>query len=125
MLILNYSHPLTAEQIAQVTTLVGKEPTIRTIAVKIDNTQPLAAQLAALADESGISPDEWQSTPLIINPPGLAAAATALLAELHGRIGHFPTIMRLRPVPGSTPTVYEVAELINLQTVREQAHGQR
>ena len=49
----------------------------------------------------------------------------ALLAELHGRIGHFPSLIRLRPLAGSTPTTYEVAELLNLQTIREMAHTRR
>ena len=34
-------------------------------------------------------------------------------AELHGRMRHFPTLLRLRPVPDLIPT-YEVAELLNL-----------
>jgi len=54
-----------------------------------------------------------------------APAAFVLLAELHGRIGHFPSLIRLRPLPGSTPTTYEVAELINLQAIREEARGRR
>lgn len=38
---------------------------------------------------------------------------------------HFPAILRLCPVVGSVPTVYEVAELVNLQAVREQARRRR
>lgn len=38
-----------------------------------------------------------------------------VLAELHGLTGHFPTIMRLKP-SGAT---YEVAEIINLQKIRD------
>jgi hypothetical protein len=56
---------------------------------------------------------------------GNAPAAFVLLAELHGRIGHFPALIRLRPLPGSTPTTYEVAELINLQAIREDARRRR
>lgn len=47
------------------------------------------------------------------------------LAELHGRIGHFPVLIRLRPVADSVPTRYEVAELLNLQAIREQARYRR
>lgn len=50
--------------------------------------------------------------------------AFVLLAELHGRIGHFPTLIRLRPKPGPV-TMYEVAELLNLQTIRETARTRR
>ncbi len=44
-----------------------------------------------------------------------------LLAELHGRMGYFPAIVRIRPVVDSLPPRYEVAEIINLQNVRETA----
>ncbi len=125
MLLLNYSHPLTTEQLAQLAQLLGAEPEVRRIAVQIDQAQPLTAQVAALADAAGLAPDDWQTTPLIVNLPGFAPAAAALLAELHGRCGGFPTMLRLRPLPDSTPTTYEVAELINLQTLREQARLRR
>ncbi len=46
-----------------------------------------------------------------------APAAFLLLAEIHGRIGHFPTLVRMRPKHGSV-TSYEVVELLNLQTIR-------
>jgi len=48
-----------------------------------------------------------------------------LLAEVHGRTGYFPTIIRLRPVAGVTPPQFEVAELLNLQAVRDAARVRR
>lgn len=57
-------------------------------------------------------------------PPGYAPAAFVLLAELHGCIGHFPTLIRLRPKAGPVPA-YEVAELLNLQAMREAARTRR
>ncbi len=53
------------------------------------------------------------------NAPG----ALCLLSELHGRIGHFPALVRLRPCPHCNPVVYAVAELINLQALRDAARG--
>jgi hypothetical protein len=61
----------------------------------------------------------------LVNLPALAPAAAALLAELHGRMGYFPAIVRIRPVAGSTPPAYEVAEIINLQAVRDAARERR
>ena len=98
---------------------------MRTILVQINQTEPLEPQITAIVDSVGLSSKEWQTRPLLINPPGYAPAAFVLLAELHGRIGHFPSLIRLRPVAGSTPTIYEAAELINLQAVREQARLRR
>lgn len=125
MLILNYTHPLNADQVAQIAQMVGSEPEVRTIPVKIDNTQPLVPQMRAMVDAAGLTPDEWQTTPFIINPPGLAPATSVLLAEIHGLIGHFPSIIRLRPVVGSTPVAYEVAEIVNLQVAREESRERR
>ncbi|OQA39911.1 MAG: hypothetical protein BWY52_03004 [Chloroflexi bacterium ADurb.Bin325] len=58
-------------------------------------------------------------------PPSLNFIAVALLAELHGRMGYFPTCVRLRPVAGSTPPRFEVAELLPLNEVREAARRRR
>src|SRR5207237_10445250 len=55
---------------------------------------------------------------ILINPPGYAPAAILLLAEIHGRIGHFPTLIRMRPKHASV-TTYEVIQLLNLQTIRD------
>src|SRR5205814_2912181 len=78
----------------------------------------------SIVDATGLSSEEWQTSPLLINPPGYAPAAFVLLAELHGRIGHFPSLIRLRPKSGPV-TAYEVAELLNLQAIREQARMRR
>jgi hypothetical protein len=125
MHILNFTHPLTLEQRAQIEAFADATiDEVRTISVQIDQTEPLEPQITAIINDVGLSSEEWQTLSLLINPPGYAPAAFVLLAELHGRIGHFPTLIRLRPKPGPT-TIYEVAELLNLQTVREQARTRR
>jgi hypothetical protein len=125
MLILNFTHPLTDEHKAQIESLASIPiDEIRTIPVQIDQTEPLGPQISAIVDATQLSSEEWQTRPLLINPPGYAPAAFVLLAELHGRIGHFPSLIRLRPRPGSV-TMYEVAELLNLQAVRESARQRR
>ena len=125
MLILNFTHPLTSEQRAQIEALAYTSiEEIRTIPVQIDQAEPLEAQITTIVDTTGLSSEEWQTLPLLINPPGYAPAAFVLLAELHGRIGHFPSLIRLRPKPGPV-TSYEVAELLNLQTIREAARKRR
>ena len=78
-----------------------------------------------LVDSIDFSVEDWQTKPILINPPSYNYAALTLLAELHGRMGYFPAILRIRPVAESVPPVFEVAEIINLQAVREQAREQR
>lgn len=125
MFLLNFSHPLTSEQIEQAKRLANENiGEVRTIAVQIDHAYPLDQQITALVDTVGLTAQEWQTTRLLINPPGYAPAALVLLAELHGRIGHFPTLLRLRPAQ-SPITTYEAAELINLQAIRDAARRKR
>src|SRR6266852_5757371 len=121
MLILNFTHPLTPDQRAQIEVLAHISiEEVRTVPVQIDQTEPLELQIVAIVNATGLSSEEWQTRPLLINPPGYAPAAFVLLAELHGRIGHFPSLIRLRLRSGPV-TTYEVAELLNLQAVREAA----
>ncbi len=125
MLILNFTHPLTDEHKAQIESLSGLAiEGIQTIAVQIDQSQPLEPQIRTLVESVQLTSEEWQTRSLLINPPGYAPAAFVLLAELHGRMGHFPTLIRLRPKPGPM-TSYEVAELLNLQTMRENSRTRR
>lgn len=125
MLILNFSHPLTSDQRTQIEALAHTSiEEARIILVQIDQAGPLEPQIIAIVDAIGLTSEEWQTLPLLVNPPGYAPAAFVLLAELHGRIGHFPSLIRLRPKP-SPVTSYEVAELLNLQTIREAAREHR
>ncbi|HWQ13966.1 MAG TPA: CRISPR-associated protein Csx15 [Roseiflexaceae bacterium] len=125
MILLNYAHPLTAGQLAQIAALIGETPEVRSISVHIDRARPGAESAVELADAAGLAPDEWQTTPLILNPPGLAPLALALIAEIHGRCGYFPPILNIRPVEGALPPRYEVAEVINLQLLRDAARRRR
>lgn len=125
MMILNYAHPLTPEQLAKVIELLGTKPVIRDIASHVDRARPLADVARELADRADLTPVEWQTMPFVINPPALAPVALALIAELHGRCGYFPAILNIRPVPATTPTRYEVADIVNLQDMRDLARERR
>ncbi len=98
MLILNFSHPLTIDQQVQIEALAHTSiEEVRIIPVQIDQVEPLEAQIIAIVDAAGLSSEEWQTRQLLINPPG-------------------------KPGP---VTSYEVAELLNLQTIREVARKRR
>lgn len=125
MLILNFTHPLTDEHKAQIESLAGTSiDEVRDIPVQINQDEPLAPQVSAVVDGAHLSSKEWQTRTLLINPPGYTPAAFVLLAELHGRMGHFPSLIRLRPKADAV-TTYEVAELLNLQTIRETSRTYR
>lgn len=126
MIVINFSHPLTSAQIAQIETLTGQraERVIEKMAA-FDHTKPFTEQTRALVDSIGLTAQEWQSTPLVVVPPALNFIAVIVLAELHGRMGYFPTAARLRPLAGTTPPQFEIAEVINLQAVRDAARTRR
>ncbi len=126
MLIINFSHPITDDQLAQLAAALGKPvDEVCHIPAQFDPAQPFAPQATALVDAVGLTPAQWQAEAILVNPPSLAVIAVAVLAELHGRMGYFPTVLRLRIVAGSTPPVYEVAEAINLQSIRDAARERR
>lgn len=51
--------------------------------------------------------------------PSLNFIAGLLLAELHGRMGYFPPIVRTRPVAGAVSRHYRMAKLLDLQALSE------
>lgn len=124
-IILNLGHPLTDAHLEQVEALLGQRPTVRNLPAHADRQCPLANTARDLLDSLGFSGNEWQTLPLILNPPGLAPLALAVIAKLHGRCGYFLPILNMRPVPDALPPRYEVAEIVNLQALREGARMRR
>jgi len=131
MLILNFAHPLTDEHLAQIERLTGQKPErVIVINSQIDPQQLLAPQIVAMADAARLTPEEWQTAPILVNPPALNFSAVALIAELHGRMGYFPPCIRMRPVVDEqgnrvVPPRFEVAEILNLQALRDEARRRR
>jgi hypothetical protein len=126
MVILNFAHPLTSEQLGQIEKQAGRAiEKIFDVPVHFEPHQSFLPQLAELLENLPLDPHSLQTTPLLINPPSLNFIAVMLLAELHGRLGYFPAIIRLRPVPDSLPPQFEVAELLNLQAIRDAARRSR
>lgn len=126
MLLLNFGHPLTDAHLARIRELAGRDVE-RVIAVPthFDHARSFEEQVRELLATVPLTPEQWQTTPLLINPPSLGPIVAVLLAEIHGRSGFFPTILRLRPMTGTVPPQFEVAELLNLQGVRDAARTRR
>ena len=126
MFLINFSHPLTENQIQKLEEKLGQKiERVVEIDAYIDQQKPLIPQIVELVDRVGFTSHEWQTVPFILNPPSLSISAVTLLAELHGRCGYFPPVLRLRPAEGSFPLQFEVAEIINLYQVREEARKRR
>lgn len=126
MTLVNFAHPITKEQQSRIEEMTGQviERVIE-VPAQFEHERSFVEQARELIDAVGLSAKEWQTTPLIINLPSLHVIAATVVAELHGRMGYFPAVLRLRPVPGVTPPRFEVAEIINLQVVRDEARSGR
>lgn len=126
MFVINFSHPLTERQQRRLEELTGT-PIARVIErpAQFDNDRPYAEQARELVDAAGLTADDWQRERLLVVPPSLAAIACCVLCELHGRTGYFLPLARLRPVPGSVPPEFEVAEVIDLHELRNAARIRR
>ncbi len=126
MLILNFTHPLTDDQRQEIEALVGAKITaIVEIPSQINTTAPLAPQIEKMLDDTGFTPREWQTSSILVNLPSLNYSAATVLAQLHGRMGYFPPVLRLRPLTTKIPLRYTVSEILNLQAMREQARKKR
>lgn len=126
MILVNFSHPLSDEQIHQVEDLAGqKVEKVIEIHSQIDPQKPLEEQVLRMVDRVPLTPAQWQTEPILINPPSLNFTAVLMVADLHGRMGFFPAFLRLRPVEGAIPPRFEAAEVLNLQSIREKARLRR
>lgn len=125
MVVVNFAHPLTDEHLTQIEALSGQRVE-RVIEVKtmLNDESLFAEQVGRLLDGVPLDAKEWQALSVLINLPSHAAIAAAVLTNLHGRMGHFPVVVRTRPAPDA-PGTYVVCELLNLQAIREQARQRR
>lgn len=122
--VINFSqHPFRDESRETIRRLTGcSSVKSLDVTLQIDENEPLAGQVVkALECLDGLSLEELT---LVIVLPGLSTAAACLLAELHGRLGHFPAVARLQRKQGPV-VVYEVAGIIDLQSVRQEARTKR
>ena len=126
MIILNFSHPLSAEQQVQIEAAAGEaiERIVR-VETHFDDQAPFGPQVVALFAAIDLAPEDWQRGDLLVILPSLSAIAALVLAEVHGRAGGFPPVVRLRPVAASAFDRYEFAEILNLQEVRRGVRKER
>lgn len=126
MILLNFSHPLSPDQLARVAELTGQQvDRVVSLPAQFDHGQPFVPQLAQLMARLTLTSDEWQTAGILVVPPALNFIAALLLAELHGRMGYFPPLVRLRPAAEALPPRYEVAEILPLQSLRDAARLRR
>lgn len=126
MIVLNFAHPMTSRQKEQIEELTRQSiDAIHDIPVQFDDQQPFEPQFEQLIARLPVAADALQTEAVLVNLPSLNFIAALLLAELHGRMGYFPPVVRLRPMPGVLPPQFEIVEVLDLQAVRNQARKKR
>ena len=126
MIVVNFSHPLTPHQREQVEAACDQAiERVIDVPVHCDHAVPCGPQAASFIAAAGLSAAEWQSLPIVVVPPSLSAIALACLADLHGRMGYFPTVIRLRPRPDAVPPAFDLAEVLDLQRMRDTSRSAR
>ena len=126
MILLNFSHPLSAEQLLIAESLVSSKFTsIIDIKTHLDHQTSFPSQVKKLVGDITLTSQQWQNSKILLVPPSLSIVSCILLSDLHGRMGYFPAVLRVKPVPGSTPPVFEPAEVLNLQAIRDASRENR
>jgi len=126
MLIINFSHPLTNLQLKKIESLTGsKVDFVYDIFVQFDPETEFSLQIEKLMDNFSLDSKVLQTEPILVNMPSLNYITAVLLTWLHGKMGYFPAIIRLKRQSDHMPPVFEVAEIINLQTLRDHARELR
>jgi hypothetical protein len=124
--LINFSHSVTPEQRSSVERLTGQGiERVIDVSVQFDDAASFGGQAAGLVDRLELSSTEWQTLPVLFCLPELSTIVAAVLAELHGRLGYFPSIVRRRRAASEGLVAFEIAEIVNLQEVRENARARR
>jgi hypothetical protein len=118
MVILNFSHPLTLEQIEQLKEKLHVSTfTVETVPVQIDQTQPLTPQIEQLMHfltTLHVSADK-----VILHLPGFAPAAACVIAQFYHMTERWPRFIRLTPVHAVGQTRYDIFEIVDLEEVAQ------
>jgi len=124
--VVNFTHPLHHAHLHAIERLADM-PIGRVLEVPahFDPQQSFVHQARQLVDRVGLSRQDWQTVPLVVNLPALNVIAALVLAELHGRCGFFPAVLDLRPDPRSPVPSFRLVEILDLQQVRSTARGRR
>ena len=127
MLVFNFNRVFDDTHYARLEHLLGEKFVVKDIPCRWKPGYTLAQTVEQLVDAAGqaagFGPKAWEITQFIVNPPGLAPLALALLAEIHGRRGNFPRIISIdrRDIDGKD--IFQIVEITNLQTIRNNAHN--
>jgi hypothetical protein len=122
MLLLNFSHPLSEVQLSAIEAMLSQKISQKIdCQVYFDNQHSFLQQVRDLFSSGALPVKAIETEPVLVNLPSHSFIAALILVELHGRIGHFPAIIRIGPAPERVPVIYQVSEIVDLQTLRDES----
>ena len=126
IVVINFSgHPLTPDQKRQIeereNRFIGE---VIEVPLHFDPSRAMKPQIERSIEVTGLAIDEWSSQNLYLILPGLAPAASAVLAYVHGLRGSFPKVIWIYQNPEDR-TRFDVAQILNLQDLRDTAREKR
>ena len=92
---------------------------------QLDLTRPFREQAQQLFASVGLADRDWERLAVLVHLPDSGAASAIILAVLHAKMGRFPAVLRMRAVPDRMPPRLEVAEIIDVQRLRDEARVRR
>lgn len=120
MQVINFSHPFSPAQRATLEAHIGRPVEIQDIRVQIDFERDLIDQAVAVVDAADV---DWRAGgSYLVRLPALSEVVAVVLAEIHGRAGHFPRMVTFRRAGDGS---FEVSGIVGLQTVRDVARARR
>jgi len=128
--VLNFGHPLSdGAQAVLEEYLQGPVQTVR-MPFELDLDRPTGIQVTTRVNEMamllrGAAARLDGTAPVVVVLPGITEGAAALLAELHGRLGAFPRVVRLRRRADGTWLPDAAEPLLDLEKLRNEARGRR
>ncbi|KAF0208377.1 MAG: hypothetical protein FD171_860 [Actinobacteria bacterium] len=124
--IVNFGHALTPAVVDEIVEAAGCEGfSLHEVEFAANLSELLEPQVVAAIDATNIDPGDWPRLNLVVGLPTHAPLTAVVLAELHGRLGHFPAIVRFAPDDGALVRNYRLAEVLNLEAMRSRARTRR
>lgn len=120
VIVLNFSHPLTQNQRGEIAALRGvdmKQLDIREGLSRqyvYNSAEELVSAVKAQIDDAKMTTNAWQHQRILVNLPAHAAGAMIAIAEMHGRMGYFPSILRIEKVGEA----FEFTEIVRIDELR-------
>jgi hypothetical protein len=117
MLLLNFGSKIGQIEIEQINALSHDKIT-EWVYLPVDpyNQAPFQQQLSGLYKKAKLTNEDFMKQTLVLNLPASALNAAIILADIHGRTGKFPLVIRLRPAMFGIRVRSDVVDLLDLNS---------